>query len=79
MNDYTTSVTKVKDYFICRVYFKNKPILQGKVKRRDQVGSAFRDLFRTLDTLGGDVYTSSSRNRKYKEGNDLINIKHEWL
>ena len=79
MSEYTTKVTRTKDGYFCRVSFRGEPIVQTKVKKREEIGPAFRDLLRTLDKLGGDKFTHSARYRKWKDGNISFHAKHEWL
>lgn len=79
MSDYTTDTTRTKDGYFCRIFFRGKPIVQTKVATRCEIGPAFRDLFRTIDKLGGDKFTNAARHRKWKDGNVSAQVKHEWL
>jgi hypothetical protein len=75
---YTTKTTWLGNAYGCRVYFDNELIVEGRAPSRNFIGAVFRDLFRTLDKNGGDEFTSSSRKRKFKEGNPMISVKHIW-
>ena len=76
---YTTKTTWLGNAYGCRVFFEDVPIVESKCVSREMIGPTFRDLFRTLDKLGGDKFTSASRKRKFKEGNQSICVKHKWL
>jgi hypothetical protein len=79
VSEYTTKSTKVGDSYFCKVLFRGKAVVQTRVKERSEVGPAFRDLLRTLDKLGGDAFTHAARYRKWKDGNQDGQFKHEWL
>ncbi len=79
MSKYTTDTTRMRNFYFCRVSINNKPVVQAKVKTRQEMGPAFRDMLRTLDKLGGDKFTNAARYRKWKEGNMSGQFKHEWI
>jgi hypothetical protein len=79
MSRYTTDSTKVGSIYFCRVSIDGHPVVQTRVKQRSEIGPAFRDLLRTLDTLGGDKFTNAARYRQWKEGNTSVQVRHEWL
>lgn len=79
MSEYTTDVTRTKDGYYCRIMLQNRPLVQTKVSCRKEIGPAFRDLFRTIDKMGGDEFSHAARYRKWKDGNLAIHVKHEWL
>lgn len=76
---YTTKVTWLGNCYGCRVLKDDKVILEGKCNSRLLIGATFRDLFRTLDKLGGDEFTAASHERKFKEGNIQVSAKHYWI
>jgi hypothetical protein len=78
MTQYTTKATWLGNEYGCRVYNGDRVVVEARVKTRDEIGPAFRDLLRTLDKLGGDAFTSAARVRKYKEGNKSIGVNHYW-
>ena len=75
---YTTKVTRIKEKFHCRILYNGVFVLEGIAETRADIGPTFRDLFRTLDKLGGDRFTSAVRERKYQEGNAVLSVKHFW-
>lgn len=77
-SEYTTRVTYLGDRYGCRVLRGGRVVVEGQCQTRDQIGATFRDLFRTLDKLGGDAFTSAARKRKYREGNAVASVKHLW-
>jgi hypothetical protein len=76
---YTTKATWTGKRYGCRVFFNGVLVLEGRCKTKMEIGATFRDLLRTLDTLGGDKFTSAARKRKYKEGNLIVSVKHYWV
>lgn len=77
-SEYTTRATYLGDRYGCRVLRGGRVVVEGQCQTRDQIGATFRDLFRTLDKLGGDAFTSAARKRKYREGNAVASVKHLW-
>ena len=75
---YSTKVTRIKQQYHCRVFYNGEFVVEGIAKERIDIGPTFRDLFRTLDKLGGDKFTSSVRKRKFEEGNVSLGVKHLW-
>ena len=75
---YKTKTTWLGTTYGCQIYKDSILIVEGRCKFRNLIGATFRDLFSTLDTLGGDVFTHSVRRRKFKVGNPVINTKHYW-
>jgi hypothetical protein len=77
---YTTKATWLgpKYGYGCRIFFGARLIVEGRCKSRYLIGATFRDLFRTLDKLGGDAFTSAARKRRDKEGNPVVCAKHYW-
>ena len=73
--DYSTKVTWLGNCYGCRVFYKGKLVVEARVDSKDQIGDAFRDLFRTIDKLGGDLFTNASRNRITP---DCKVVKHIW-
>ena len=78
MSDYTTKCTWLGDQYGCRVFYKGVLVVEGRCLTRDMIGATFRDLLRTLDKLGGDLFTHHVRMRKFKEGNAECAVKHIW-
>lgn len=76
---YTTKATWLGKEYGCRIFINGVPILEGRCETKIEIGATFRDLLRTLDTLGGDSFTSAARKRKYKEGNLVVQTKHYWI
>ena len=54
-------------------------MVEGRCKNRSEIGATFRDLLRTIDKAGGDEFTSAARDRKFKEGNPILEVKHIWF
>lgn len=77
-SEYTTRATYLGGRYGCRVLRGGRVVVEGQCQTRDQIGATFRDLFRTLDKLGGDAFTSAARKRKYREGNAVASVKHLW-
>ena len=75
---YSTKVTRIKQKFHCRIFYSGVFVVEGIAETRIDIGPTFRDLFRTLDKLGGDKFTSAVRKRKYEEGNAVLSVKHFW-
>lgn len=76
---YTTKVTWLGTAYGCRVFKGGKLILEGRAPSRNLIGPTFRDLLRTIDTLGGgDTFTHAARMRNGKLGNVGVTIKHIW-
>lgn len=75
---YTTKTTWLGKKYGCRIFQDGEFVVEGRCHNRGLIGATFRDLFRTLDKLGGDKFTSAVRKRKYKEGNPLASVKHIW-
>lgn len=76
--EYSTKVTWLGTEYGCRIYIGDKLVVEGRAPSRDLIGATFRDLFRTLDKLGGDAFTSAVRKRKYREGNPTASVDHYW-
>ena len=79
MSTYSTKTTRVGALYFCRISLRGTPVVQTRVSHRNEIGPAFRDMFRTLDKMGGDDFTKAARGRKWKEGNASAQVKHEWL
>ena len=76
---FTTKSTWLGNEYGCRVFKNGKLVVEGRAKTKDLIGPTFRDLLRTLDTLGhGDEFTSAARRRKHRVGNHPIGVKHHW-
>ncbi len=75
---YSTKLTRMCNGYGCRVFYNGKLVVEARCRSRLEIGPAFRDLFRTLDKLGGDKFTSASRKRKFKAGNFCLQVKHIW-
>ena len=75
---YTTKATWLGKEYGCRVFFDGKLVVEGRTPLRQEIGAVFRDLLRTMDKLGGDAFTNAARNRKWKEGNPVVSVKHHW-
>lgn len=75
---YITKTTFLGNQYGCRIFKDGVLIVEGRCKTREEIGPTFRDLFRTLDKLGGDEYTAAVRKRKFKEGNKCVNTRHYW-
>lgn len=75
---YTTKCTWLGKEYGCRIFRDGVLVVEGRSKDRMGCGPVFRDLFRTLDTLGGDEFTSAVRHRKHKPGNISTQTKHYW-
>jgi hypothetical protein len=78
MSAYTTKVTCVNGSYFCCVFKHCIPLVQAKVKTREDIGPAFRDILRTIDKCGGDEFTSAASKRKNKVGNKEMAVKHIW-
>ena len=78
MSKYATRVTWLGNEYGCRVYFENEIVVEGRGPTRDLIGATFRDLLRTIDKCGGDVFTSAARERKFAEGNPQASVRHWW-
>lgn len=76
--NYITKTTWLGNKYGCRIYLDNILIVEGRTKSKYYIGAVFRDLFRTLDKLGGNKFTHSVRERKYKEGNPVVSCRHYW-
>jgi hypothetical protein len=76
--DYQTKVTRFPNGFGCRIFLNDVLIVEGKAPSKNLIGPTFRDLFRTLDKMGGNKQTSAIRKRKFKEGNLCAQVKHIW-
>ena len=79
MSKFTTKVTNINGVFCCRVFYSDTPVVEARVKSREEIGSAFRDLLRTLDKCGGDEFTHAARVRTYKDNRITEHVKHHWL
>lgn len=75
---YSTKATWLGSEYGCRVFSNGNLVVEARCKTKDLIGPTFRDLFRTIDKCGGDKFTSIVRDRKYKEGNNPILVKHIW-
>ena len=77
---YTTKCTNLgkNQGYGCRVFKDGVLVVEAKAATRLLVGPVFRDLLRTLDTLGGDAFTKAARKRKFKEGNLCATPRHHW-
>ena len=75
---YRCVATRLANGYGCRVYHEDKLIVEGHAANRSLIGAVFRDLLRTLDKCGGDQFTKAARKRKYKEGNPVASVKHQW-
>jgi hypothetical protein len=78
MSLFTTKVTSLANGFGCRIFYNDVLIVEALEPTKDMIGPTFRDLFRTLDKMGGDKYTKSVREREFKEGNMPAQVKHKW-
>lgn len=74
----STRVTWLGKEYGCRVYQDGRLVVEARCPTRDLIGPTFRDLFRTMDKLGGDAYTKAARRRKFKDGNTRASVKHYW-
>lgn len=74
----TTKATWLGHEYGCRVFCNGQLTLEGRCPSRDLIGPTFRTLLRTLDTLGGDAFTSAARKRRYKPGNVVYEVKIRW-
>lgn len=54
----------------CRVFYNQDLVIECTVNSRKDIGSAFRDMIRTLDKCGGDADTSGIRANMWKDGKD---------
>ena len=78
-SEYSTKCTRLGAAgWGCRIFFKGKLIVEGIAETRNEIGPCFRDLLRTIDKMGGDVFTNAARYRKWKNGNMSGNYRHEW-
>lgn len=75
---YTTKCTWLGKEYGCRIFRDGILVVEGRAKDQMEIGAVFRDLFRTLDTLGGDEFTKAVRYRKHKPGNLSMGVKHYW-
>lgn len=78
---YTTKVTYLKglNKYGCRIFYDGKLILEGQASCKQAIGPVFRTLLRTLDTLGGDQYTHTSRKRNNLPKNSMsMRVLHIW-
>ena len=76
---YTTKATWLGKEYGCRVFQNGKLVVEGRTPFRMEIGPVFRDLLRTIDkSFGGDKFTSAARERKFREGNICVNVKHIW-
>lgn len=75
---YTTKTTWLGSEYGCRVYRDGVFVVEGRCPSRDMIGPTYRDMLRTLDTCGGDAFTRAARDRKFREGNKQIDVKHLW-
>lgn len=75
---YTTKTTRMNNGYGCRVFRDGRLVVEGRCESRIDIGPTFRDLLRTLDTLGGDKFTSAARKRKFKDGNKCASVVHYW-
>ena len=73
--DYSTKATWLGSCYGCRVFYKGKLVVEARVDSKDQIGGAFRDLFRTIDKLEGDLFTNASRKRITSTDKQ---VKHIW-
>ena len=78
MSTYTTKATRMQDGYGCRVFCEGKLVVEARCDSRFMIGPTFRDLLRTIDTLGGDEFTSAARDRKHRDGNYSAQVKHYW-
>jgi hypothetical protein len=74
----TTKTTWLGHEYGCRVFRDGHLVVEGRCPSKDLIGPTFRDLLRTLDTLGGDAFTSAARKRRYKIGNTVYDTRHYW-
>lgn len=74
----TTKATWLGTEYGCRIFRDGELILEGRTPNRMEVGAVFRDLLRTLDTLGGNAFTAAARHRKFAEQGPIVNVKHIW-
>lgn len=75
---YTTKATWLGSEYGCRVFYNGEMVVEGRCQTKALIGPTFRDLLRTLDTLGGDAFTSAARRRKHEDGNAVASVKHLW-
>lgn len=77
---YTTKCTYLgaKLGWGCRVFHDGELVIEAIAPERILIGPIFRDLLRTLDKGGGDKFTYAARERKFKEGNICVSVKHIW-
>lgn len=75
---YTTKATWLGSEYGCRVFYNGDMVVEGRCQTKALIGPTFRDLLRTLDTLGGDAFTSAVRRRKHDDGNAVASVKHMW-
>mgnify|MGYP001593160294 CR=1 FL=1 len=77
--NYTTKATWLGKEYGCRIFMNGKLIVEGRCPTKDLIGPTFRDMMRTLDKgFDWDDFTGASRERKYKEGNKVTQVKHYW-
>lgn len=78
---YTTKVTRLGNgQYGCRIFRDEILVVEGRCDTRDQIGSTFRDMMRTIDKMGGDSFTHASRMRQFLEKNRYLyrTVKHYW-
>lgn len=75
---YTTKSTWLGTEYGCQVLKDGVLVVEGRCATKDMIGATFRDLLRTLDTLGGDEFTSAARERSTRAGNATVSVRHRW-
>lgn len=78
MQRFTTKVTWLGTRYGCRIFDNGELLVEGRCELKTQIGATFRDMFRTIDKAGGDAFTHAARNRKWKEGNQVAQVRHIW-
>lgn len=75
----TTKATWLGNKYGCRVFCDGKLVLEARCDSRMLIAPTFRQLLRTIDTLGGTRHTSAVRKRMYRPGEIVTNsVRHIW-
>lgn len=75
----TTKSTWLGNEYGCRVFCDGKLVVEARCSSRRLIAPTFRQLLRTIDTLGGTRHTSEVRKRMYRPGEIVADkVQHLW-
>lgn len=76
---FTTKTTRLGSGWGCRIYLNGGLVCESTCKTRGMIGPTYRSMFRDIDKMGGDRFTSAVRRRMFRyDGPVFTEAKVIW-